>query len=511
MKAVSSWALLVAAWIIVPAAQLAAGFVAAGPFERPLLLFWAVVIAAIPCVVVAIVMLVEGFRTARAETALLGSFLLAVSSLPLAHGVLTPGVLYGPNPGATTAVQLAVPLGGLALMPFIKARSTPVNRVARRWPLIVSSHVALVLVVIAVFLTNPHLLPAARAGSSSAIGLAIASSLVCLAMSYRHQRLAVIARDRRVAGVAIGFVFVGSAPIMSVAGDPYGVGFWLAHVLDVGGVLLVGVLALVAYRRTETLDQLLAPIEVATPLNALELGLEPIVHEWVAALDAKDQQTRDHVVRTAQLAVHVAIELRLPPAQVRLTGIGAILHDVGKLDMPNEILTKPGRLTDAERAIIETHPTTGAARLAASPVLADAAEIVASHHERIDGDGYPEGLQASEIPLGARIVAACDAYDAMTNTRHYRTGMTLERAASILREHAGAQWDADVVDALLRVVRDRPADGETALETVGLVPPSASAMHWPCQDALPPELNLSSSAAATARTRPAAQTSHPNR
>lgn len=454
--------------VVIPALQLQADSVLPGTFEHPVALFWIVVLAGSQCAVLAVAMLVHSLRADRAETALLGAFVLSVSLLPLAHGLLTPGVLYGPNSAALATVQYAVLVGAPALLLFIGGRSAAANRMARCWRSVVVGHVVLTVTSFVLFLVVPDVVPAAATGSPAAVLVAGVSLVVCLALSYRHQRLAVIAGDRTVMGVAVGLILVGSAPLVFVTGEPFGAGFWLAHGLDIVGVTSVSIFALLGYRRSQTMSAVLAPIDVATPLQAVEIGLDPLVHQWVAALDAKDQQTRDHVVRTAQLAVLVATEMGLPPSRIRLTGIGAILHDVGKLDIPIEILTKPGRLTDAERAVMESHAASGAARLAASPVLVDAAPIVAGHHERVDGRGYPRGLVGDEIPVEARVIAACDAYDAITNTRHYRKEMSHDRAEAILREHAGSQWDADVVDALLTVTRQRRSESSgIGLETVG--------------------------------------------
>ncbi len=487
MTARSSKALWAVLCVAFPLAQLSADRVVPGTAERPVLLFWIVVVAASQCVLLAVGILVHSLLRNRAEPALLGAFLLSVSILPLAHGILTPGVLYGPNAAATATVQYAVLIGALALVPFARHRSIVGNGVARRWRSIVLAHVGFTVVWFALVLVEPDLVPAVETGSLAAVVVAMGSLAVCLALSLRHRRLAVIARSSSMMGVAIGLIMVGSAPMVFLVGEPYGAGFWLAHVLDIVGVTGVSIFVLVGYRRSRTMNAILAPIDVATPLQALEIGLDPVVHEWVAAIDAKDEQTRDHVVRTAHLAAQVATQMALSPSQIRLTGIGAILHDVGKLDIPSEILTKPGRLTDDERGIMETHAALGAAKLLSSPVLAAAAPIVAAHHERVDGRGYPRGLSDHDIPVEAKIVAACDAYDAITNNRHYRQKMSNEQAEAILREHSGSQWDGDVVDSLLQVVRDtRSPAQETALESVGRTGrPIEADVAWICPDAVP--------------------------
>ena len=129
------------------------------------------------------------------------------------------------------------------------------------------------------------------------------------------------------------------------------------------------------------------------------------------------------------------------------------MHDVGKLAVPDAILNKPGRLTETEWAIMRQHTVVGARMLtAAGPGLAEVAPIVRASHERVDGRGYPDGLTGDRIPLESRIVAACDAFDAMTSDRPYRCAMPVDEAVAELRANAGTQLDPRIVEALVAVV-----------------------------------------------------------
>jgi putative nucleotidyltransferase with HDIG domain len=483
---------IIGLWIVAVATLLLASVASDTVWYAPLLLFWVVVIGASGCAAFAAVLVRRAFASASAETALFGSFVWAVSILPLAHGLLTPGVLYDANEAFVLSVQLAIPFGAISVLPLAFPRSRAANRIAARWRTLVPVHMAASAAVAVALLVRPDAIPAAPTGSPAAIAIAIGSMVIAWGLSWRHAGLAVISGSRAPFAVSVGLVLVGSVPSIFFAADGYGLAFWLAHLLDIVGVFLAATLAIVAYRRSGTLTEVLTTVEAVTPLHALEIGLDDIVHRFVADLERKDRITRDHVVRTARLAVEVSVELRLPPADVRLVGIGAILHDVGKLTVPDEILTKPGRLTAAEFAVIKAHADAGAGLVASSPVLAGVAEIVRGHHERVDGAGYPQGLSGERIPLGARIVSACDAFDAMANTRQYRTGMGRDRALAVLREHAGTQWDADVVAALERVaLRHEVLDGGV-LDRVGRDVAPAEQHHWcSCRDALPTELAIS--------------------
>jgi len=165
------------------------------------------------------------------------------------------------------------------------------------------------------------------------------------------------------------------------------------------------------------------------------------------AVDARDVYTGSHSQRVAELAARMARRLGLPDEEVELTRLAASLHDLGKLAIPEEILRKPGPLTEPERMVLERHPQIGF-RMLESLGVDPVAEWVLHHHERWDGSGYPDGLPGDRIPLGARIIFVADAYDAMTSERVYRRRVLPEQAIAELRRCAGSQFDPNAVDAL---------------------------------------------------------------
>jgi diguanylate cyclase (GGDEF)-like protein len=165
------------------------------------------------------------------------------------------------------------------------------------------------------------------------------------------------------------------------------------------------------------------------------------------AVDARDVYTGFHSQRVAQFAVRIASRLGLEPDAIELTRLAASLHDLGKLALPEELLRKPGPLTDPERLVLERHPQIGF-RMLDSLGIDPVADWVLRHHERWDGTGYPDGLAGEEIPLGARIIFVADAYDAMTSDRLYRPRRSSEEALAEIAACAGSQFDPDVVAAL---------------------------------------------------------------
>src|SRR4051794_10109626 len=173
-------------------------------------------------------------------------------------------------------------------------------------------------------------------------------------------------------------------------------------------------------------------------------------------LDLRDSGTASHSQTVGRLSALIAKALGFEDGRVERIRLAGMLHDIGKIGIPDWILHKPGKLDDAEWAEIRKHPEMGA-RIAASAKLDDISEWILCHHERVDGRGYPAGLPASEIPVEARILAVADAYEAMTSDRVYRRAMPAEDAERELRDQSGAQFDASVVDALLGAISARPA------------------------------------------------------
>ncbi len=165
------------------------------------------------------------------------------------------------------------------------------------------------------------------------------------------------------------------------------------------------------------------------------------------AVDARDAYTGSHSERVSDLAARIATRLGVDREHVELTRLAASLHDLGKLAIPEEILRKPGPLSETERLVLERHPQIGY-RMLESLGVDPVADWVLHHHERWDGTGYPDALGGEEIPLGARIIFVADAYDAMTSDRVYRGRLTDDEAIAELARCSGTQFDPEVVAAL---------------------------------------------------------------
>jgi len=179
-------------------------------------------------------------------------------------------------------------------------------------------------------------------------------------------------------------------------------------------------------------------------------GTSKLLESMADAVDLRDPYTGGHSRRVTEYSLRILHEMGIIGPEVDLIRSAARVHDIGKIGIPDQILNKPGRLTNEEKRIMDSHPVRGAELLARYTDFARGMDIVRNHHERWDGEGYPDGLKGLDIPFGARVIAVADSFDAMTSDRPYRAGMPTDKAVQILREGRGQQWEPMIIDAFLR-------------------------------------------------------------
>jgi putative nucleotidyltransferase with HDIG domain len=210
-----------------------------------------------------------------------------------------------------------------------------------------------------------------------------------------------------------------------------------------------------AYRRLNAAYQ--QALRYAEDVRALYQQLQRGIYQSLLglanALEAKDIYTRGHSERVGASARRLAIALGLPSSEVEIVARAGLLHDIGKIGIPESVLRKAGPLTPDEWTLMRRHPVIGAQIVAPFEFFTAGAVVIRHHHERVDGSGYPDGLVGDAIPVGARIVAVADVYDALTSDRPYRPAMSAEEASAHLRAQAGQGLDEDIVSTFLVVVR----------------------------------------------------------
>lgn len=193
-------------------------------------------------------------------------------------------------------------------------------------------------------------------------------------------------------------------------------------------------------------------------LRRVAYGVRPEVKALVVATEAKDHYTAGHMQRVADMAVRIGAAMGLQPEELRALAQAGVVHDVGKIEVPDAVLNKPSRLTDRERELIEQHPANGERIGRALGMPRAELEVIRHHHERWDGKGYPDRLVGTQIPLLARILAVADVYDALTSERAYRPAWSPEEARRHVREESGKAFDPQVVEAALAVLAEAPAE-----------------------------------------------------
>jgi len=245
------------------------------------------------------------------------------------------------------------------------------------------------------------------------------------------------------------------------------------------GVVFVGVLIAVLWSISAWTVAL-----AAIPLTALYYTLRNTVSletntvdalfQLADILDARDAYTHGHSLRVGQYAEKLALSLGIPGDDAHLIFLAGRLHDIGKCAIRNEVLLKPGALNDEEREHMCIHPAVGGSMLESFSLFKECARYVRGHHERWDGNGYPDKLSGEAIPLGARIIAVADAFDAMTTTRPYRKALPVAEAHRRLEEGAGTQWDPKIIKAFLKLLETTPL-GQHQPVALPVQTPSAAA------------------------------------
>ena len=229
-----------------------------------------------------------------------------------------------------------------------------------------------------------------------------------------------------------------------------------------------------AYRAVSQLKSAGGVADVARHARRLEAQFIDVVRRWGQSIEAKDLNTHGHCERVADLACAVAARMGIAGPTVFWYRVGALLHDIGKLVIPADVLNKPDRLTEDEWTLVRRHPSAGAEMLAAVDFPWDVRPIVESHHECWDGSGYPHGLAGERIPLAARIVCVADVYDVLTSDRSFKRALSHDEALEVMRRDVGRQFDPAVFRAFEEVVDDwnRPQLPVTAAEAADAARPS---------------------------------------
>jgi HD-GYP domain-containing protein (c-di-GMP phosphodiesterase class II) len=436
--------------------------------------FCAVGLAAAIAMGAALALTLLGALQSDGRAVLAGLAFSIMAALLCLHGASTPGVLVGSNGvvaftgGATLPVGCAI----LALGTLSTFRRPGIVR-----PLLVALAVgATAILALGITMIHwPGLVPSVPQPRSPLALAVLAAGLVATAvLALRALRTFLLTRRFLDLAVVVGVAWLGTALVAALVYGYQNAGWWFGHALEIFGMAIVGIPVALDLRRTAGHQSrpLVGDLRAADLVASEETFLGSQVRALLVALAAKDGSTEEHTRRVALLAVELGETLGLPPGRLRALATGGLLHDIGKLAVRDEVLRKPGPLTDAEFAEIQRHPGAGVSLLGELGGFdALVVSLVHDHHERLDGSGYPCGLRDDAISLEARILGVCDVYDALISPRVYRAAWPRDRSLALLREEAGTGFDPVCVAGLERVLA--AAGSQTAASRV--VSPAASA------------------------------------
>jgi putative nucleotidyltransferase with HDIG domain len=273
-----------------------------------------------------------------------------------------------------------------------------------------------------------------------------------LAVASRALRTFILTRRTADLLVVCGMCLLTVSLGASLTFEVWSIGWWSAHLLELAGIAIVGIpvgLDLVRGNQSRPLAGDLSGLELVSQEEAY---LGPHISALMVALAVKDESTEGHTRRVAQLAVQVGEALGLSPNRLRALAIGGLLHDIGKLQIPDAILKKPGPLEDEEYEVVKCHPRWGD-QLAGELGMSDRVRrLIRHHHERLDGAGYPDGKVSEQLDLDVRVLTVCDVYDALISPRVYREAWSPAQALRTLKAEEGTAFDGRCVSALERVI-----------------------------------------------------------
>jgi HD-GYP domain-containing protein (c-di-GMP phosphodiesterase class II) len=428
-------------------------------FTAPSVHFYAVSATALMCAALALVLGAVGVRRRDRRAAAIGAGFTVMAALLAVHGLTTPGFLIDAEYTAAVGVSgaLAVPIGGGVILAGLLSRPRTRGHV-RDLVLLQIGVLASTLGFGAFTLLDPEAIPSVPVALRPLVWWIVGINAVIYAvLALRALRTFQLTRRLGDLAVVAGLVWLAIAVATYLLSPVWSVGFWGGHVLELGAFVVISAALASDLIRATPSHALRSAIDVRNVVTEEEALLGAWVARLLARLAVKDSSTREHTRRVAQLTVQVGQELGLRGGRLRGLAVAALLHDVGKLQVPDAILRKAAPLTGPEFAVIKRHPSDGAALLAHIGGFAEETPLVRGHHERLDGSGYPDGLRGAELSLEVRILGVCDVYDALTSERVYRHAYSQCQALTILDQGRNSAFDADVLAALSRVVGVAPA------------------------------------------------------
>ena len=410
-------------------------------------------------------------RLNDARAVLLGTAFSVMATMLVIHALATPGALVGHNGLMQLAGALNIPAGAAILVASaLPARDGRRHRGSRS-PIPLGVAAALAVAGAIALIDAGRVPPFPRPGSALAwLVFAVGAGALTL-LTWRAARTHLLTRRVSDLLVTVGLIWLIAAQYCLLHYGMTDLPWWVAHGLEVAGIGLIGVPAVLDLRYGVASRPLVGDLRAIDLVADEEAFLGGRVRALMLRLAAKDRSTEGHTRRVAALAVQIGERLGLAERWLRLLALGGLLHDMGKLALPTQILNKPGPLTDEEYSLVQRHPGLGRALLAELGGFPPFVQrLVEGHHERLDASGYPHGRAAGDLELEVRILMVADVYDALTDDRVYRRAWPPWQAFQLLDSYAGKALDRGCVEALHDVLSRSSTPGVTRAQPRGARP-----------------------------------------
>ncbi|TBL76079.1 HD-GYP domain-containing protein [Paenibacillus thalictri] len=430
--------------------------------------FYIVSAVAFLATLIAIAVAISSSKIRNIQVTLLSLAFISLAETFLIHGLSTPNFIMGPSHLPSVAAQISVLLATFWLFMSTLRSDNPVIRLLVQYR---NSLVFLWTLILAVFgvisILFSHVvdfLPLdIKPFNQTIAGLTTVMNIITM---YRYIQYYRYSRFPLQLSIVYGSSLLVSSQFIMVAGVTWHISWWLYHFLLLASMLIVITGLIKQYANSRSLVNSLRALFTSDPVERITSCLSPSIKALMIATESRDTYTAGHNLRVTMYALKLAEEMHINPEHLRAIAQGTIVHDVGKIHIPDSILNKAGKLTPEERAHIELHPSKGYEMCRSLGFMQDELDIILSHHEKWDGSGYPNGLKGEQIPLLARIVAVADVYDALTSNRSYRKAWSHEEALKLLIDQKGTHFDPACVEAWVHVCEKEPSVYKYPLEVV---------------------------------------------
>lgn len=426
-------------------------------FRLPTHHFYIVSATSLVSLVISIFVGIVGLRQRNVQVLYVALAFISLAAFFSMHGLATPGFLIDQNAVVSVAAQLSV----LSMSFWLLVASLPVTNplsaaLSKYSGLLLTFYTPAIIILGFVALSHPvlaELVPVTSEPLKYFIGLF--TLVMATVAAYRYWQSYRYSKFPFQLAIAYTGGWIAVSQIIITTGVTFFASWWIYHFLLLFAVIVTVAGLVVQYQRGDSIVRSILGLFSNDPSERLAAGISPSVRQLIMATEARDPYTAGHSYRVAEGAFELGRALKLPPEDLRVLVQGGIVHDVGKMEVPDKILNKPGPLTKEERIAIENHTVAGYELCARLGFMAPELAVIRSHHERIDGKGYPDGLSQNQIPSLVRILSVIDVWDALTSARAYRGAWPEAEALDYLKQNRGTQFEAAYVDAWVGIVNSK--------------------------------------------------------